>query len=643
MYTLRSQPIFNPMQTTLFKRAHTGTCMDNGYDINSMAALSNLFKLNGAQATNDDLIANQTMVSKLVTNTGIPTTLLANQTAANLLDTLQASSSTTTTTNSKQQQTNDNEIFDKLQALSYYQQLNQLNQLQEMPAALFNLQNSSTTFNLARAFQLASELSSSVPFNQQSSTTIQSLIQPTTATSVQSSTTATTTTQTTLTRPAKRQKTIPNPIQLTYSNFNTNHSTNEQVQPLDLSIKSASSTNSERFILETPLNLSRSNSPEDGMKRSSVAVDNSSKIDNQQLTNNLVQIQNALCKKKKIMIQRAAELLKKSSCSSAPCSPSSIATSSSPSDQPFDLDTSQSNQSNLEICLPLSEAVVCHLNNNNKKRKFSDSTFSLDSPSTIHSTTAAAVNSLAQQLPKLQAKRRQAKQRKASVTSEESIVVCTNQQSTPSTIIIDAKNTFTCAICGEMFAFKDRLSKHIKSKHRKTEPIDESKAIAPSQQSNNGGRNSPNQRNYQCTICNRSFSRSDMLTRHSRVHSGLKPYTCNICNSEFTRSDHLATHKRTHSGEKPYKCSKCTYTACRRDMITRHMKTHNNGDKNKLSNSVVLLIPTTKNGHVSSSSPSDHQASGVSSPTTQNSSTTESNQESRNSDSTTKDESEIVV
>ncbi|CAF3243255.1 unnamed protein product, partial [Rotaria socialis] len=85
---------------------------------------------------------------------------------------------------------------------------------------------------------------------------------------------------------------------------------------------------------------------------------------------------------------------------------------------------------------------------------------------------------------------------------------------------------------------------------------------------------SSNSRNYSCKICSKHFSRSDMLNRHFRLHSGTRPYRCAICNTYFSRSDHLSTHLRTHTGEKPYTCPQCSYTACRRDMITRHIKTH---------------------------------------------------------------------
>lgn len=113
---------------------------------------------------------------------------------------------------------------------------------------------------------------------------------------------------------------------------------------------------------------------------------------------------------------------------------------------------------------------------------------------------------------------------------------------------------YVCGACGQTFSVHDRLAKHIASRHR--------------------GRTPDAARAYECEVCHRRFARSDMLTRHARLHSGVKPYACAACGQVFSRSDHLATHQRTHTGEKPYRCPACPYAACRRDMITRHMRTH---------------------------------------------------------------------
>ncbi|KAI6221312.1 Zinc finger and SCAN domain-containing protein 22 [Aphelenchoides fujianensis] len=81
------------------------------------------------------------------------------------------------------------------------------------------------------------------------------------------------------------------------------------------------------------------------------------------------------------------------------------------------------------------------------------------------------------------------------------------------------ETSFICEHCGQGFSMHDRLAKHIASRHR-----DRSASM-----------NDESSKTHKCNICNKSFGRSDMLTRHLRLHSG-------------------ATHNRTHSGIKPYRC-----------------------------------------------------------------------------------------
>lgn len=59
-------------------------------------------------------------------------------------------------------------------------------------------------------------------------------------------------------------------------------------------------------------------------------------------------------------------------------------------------------------------------------------------------------------------------------------------------------------------------------------------------------------KNFDCTLCPRSFARLEHLQRHRRSHTKEKPFQCAVCPHAFTRSDLLLRHKRlAHSATSP--------------------------------------------------------------------------------------------
>ena len=107
-----------------------------------------------------------------------------------------------------------------------------------------------------------------------------------------------------------------------------------------------------------------------------------------------------------------------------------------------------------------------------------------------------------------------------------------------------------CPLCNQGFSLHDRLAKHMASRHKVTHDTHldtETMSMMPFQSRSTDGTNS-NSKAYLCEVCKRTFARSDMLSRHMRLHTGYKPYSCRVCGQVFSRSDHLSTHQRTHTG-----------------------------------------------------------------------------------------------
>lgn len=81
--------------------------------------------------------------------------------------------------------------------------------------------------------------------------------------------------------------------------------------------------------------------------------------------------------------------------------------------------------------------------------------------------------------------------------------------------------------------------------------------LGPKPSNNNNNNNSTNnsstqkhQKKYVCGHCQRSFTTSGHLARHTRIHTGEKNYECPHadCNARFSRQDNCMQHYRTHLG-----------------------------------------------------------------------------------------------
>jgi len=86
------------------------------------------------------------------------------------------------------------------------------------------------------------------------------------------------------------------------------------------------------------------------------------------------------------------------------------------------------------------------------------------------------------------------------------------------------------------------------------------------------------ERVYECSDCDKAFTREEHLKRHAKSHTDDPVHTCEVigCNKSYTRKERLTRHyKVAHLGqepERPFWCSECGKDFQRKEHLTRHQR-----------------------------------------------------------------------
>lgn len=141
---------------------------------------------------------------------------------------------------------------------------------------------------------------------------------------------------------------------------------------------------------------------------------------------------------------------------------------------------------------------------------------------------------------------------------------------------------FTCDYCQKQFVLKRRMLEHIRH-HFDIRPYNCTycdRAFSRCSRKNvhertcykSGVSNKPKDLPYKCEFCPRHWGTQKQLDEHENTHTGKRPHQCRICDKTFAARRTLVCHVKMHADDKPHKCTSCEKKFSRNAELLLHIR-----------------------------------------------------------------------
>lgn len=82
------------------------------------------------------------------------------------------------------------------------------------------------------------------------------------------------------------------------------------------------------------------------------------------------------------------------------------------------------------------------------------------------------------------------------------------------------------------------------------------------------------EKKFECSYCKIAFHTKPQLKNHEVKHTDVRPFKCSVCSKDFSRKRALNMHMRIHTNDRRFICKECGQSFIQGTSLKLHVRTH---------------------------------------------------------------------